>query len=81
VSYDEEVARLGVLDRHGPAEHVRAVEVDVADVVGVVGVDDLRIRPLAALHAGLAARVHRRRRRDVGVPPVVPGHRLLGPRL
>jgi hypothetical protein len=78
---DEQVTRLGALDRDRPREHVRAVEIHVADVVGGVVVVNLRVRPLAALDPELAPGPHRRGGRDVRVPAVVAGHRLLGHRL
>jgi hypothetical protein len=74
---DEQVTRLGALDADRAGEHVRVREVDVADVVGGVVVADLGVCPLAALDAELLARANHRRDRDVGVPSVVPGYRLV----
>jgi hypothetical protein len=72
---------LGAFDADRPAEHVCPVEVDVADVVGRVVVADLRVGPLATLDADRLPRAHHRGDRDVGVPSVVAGYRLVPHRL
>jgi len=59
---------------------VARVDVHVPDVVGVVGVADLVVRPVLALDAVGAAWAHRVGRWDVGVPAVVSGHCLFGHR-
>jgi hypothetical protein len=65
----------------GAFEHVTAVELHVADVVGGVVVADLRIGPLPALDADRGVRCHRHGWRDVRVPSVVSGYRLVPHRL
>src|SRR4051812_20033781 len=46
-------------------------------VVGGVVVSELGVRPLPALHAELAARLHRVGGRNVGMPAIVTRHRLI----
>ena len=76
--YQTQVARLDPLDADGTAEHVAAVEVHVAHIVGGVVVADLAVRPLPALDAELLAGAHAGRGGDLGVEAVVPGDGLLG---
>jgi hypothetical protein len=59
---------------------VAGVEVHGADVFGVVAVADLVVGPVLALDPIGGARADRVGRRDVGVPTVVSGDRLLGHR-
>lgn len=56
---------------------MHAEQVDVAHVGGAVVVPDLAAGPIQALHAKDGARIDGDNRRDLGVPPVVQGNRLL----
>ena len=58
-----------------------AVEVHIPNVGSGVAIADLRIGPLAAFDAEVAARLHFGGGRDIGVPPVMPGHLLIAHRL
>jgi hypothetical protein len=78
---DQQVAGLGALDAIGPLSMCATGQVDVADVVGGVVVADLAVGPLPALDPELVAGRTVVRRRDVRVPAVVAGHRLVAHRL
>src|SRR4029079_12204257 len=78
---DQQVSWLRPLDLDRPAQHVADAQVHVAHVVGRVVVAQLRVGPLAALDAELAAGRNGCGGRDVGVPAVVAGHRLVAHRL
>src|SRR5699024_1994553 len=77
---DQQVTGLGAFDGEGAGEHVVEIQVDIAHVVGRIVVADLAVGPLLALHAEGGAGFDRGCRRDVRVPAVVSGDRLVGHR-
>src|SRR4051794_16642357 len=79
--HDEEVARLCALDLNWSAQHVADAQIHVTDIVGGVAVDELGVSPFPTIDPELITRLHRRGGRDVGMPAVVPGNRLVRHRL
>ena len=78
---DQQVTGLGALDRERPRKLVHHGQVAVADIVGIVGVDDGAVEPFLGLHTEAVAGLHRGHGWDIGMPPVVADQLLLPERL
>ena len=78
---DQQITGLGTFDGEGARELVHHGQVAVADVVGVIGVDDGAVEPLLGFDAEAVARLHRCHRGNIGMPSVVPDQLLLPERL
>ena len=78
---DQQVAGLRAFDGEWSRESVHVVQWGVEDVVGGIVVVDRAVEPLTAMCAEGVSRLHRDRRRNIGMPTVVSDDLLRGERL